>query len=155
MASGLSAVMEVVWSAARQELWALCDNTCGGAAAVLRPSEGAFALSVIVEPPPEMASLNNEGFALGPSCADGTLAAIWSDDGASAGHVLREATLSCAAIASTGTSPATPPSTIERRPNEESPHENRSAAFFVGLALALGIAFAIATALVRRRRMRL
>ena len=153
MASGLSAVMEVVWSAARQELWALCDNTCGGAAAVLRPSEGAFALSVIVEPPPEMASLNNEGFALGPSCADGTLAAIWCDDGASAGHVLREATLSCAAIASTGTSPAAP-STIERRPSEVSPREDRSAAFLVGLVLALGIAFASAIALVRHRRAR-
>ena len=152
MASGLSAVMEVVWSAARQELWALCDNTCGGAAAVLRPSGGAFALSVIVEPPPEIASLNNEGFALGPNCADGTMAAIWADDGASAGHVLREATLSCAAIASTGTSPAAPPSTIESRPNEESPGEDRSAVFFVGLVLALALAAASATALVRRRR---
>ena len=119
MPSGLDAVMEVVWSATRQELWTLCDNTCGGMAAVLRPSGGSFAPAVIVEPPPEMASLNNEGFALGSSCADGTMAAIWADDGASAGHVIREATLDCAAIATTGTVPVTQPP-IANRPAQDS-----------------------------------
>jgi hypothetical protein len=160
--SGLNAVMEVVWSAARQELWAVCDNTCGGVAAVLRPTGGSFAPAVIVEPPKGMASLNNEGFALGPSCVDGTMAAIWADDGASAGHVLREATLGCAAIAVTGTVPATQPSSTqpstpqpsgESRESEDRSREDRSVAVFVGLAVALAIA-AAATVLVRRTRVR-
>jgi hypothetical protein len=155
--SGLTAVMEVVWSAARQELWAVCDNTCGGVAAVLRPSGGSFVTSAIVQPPQGMASLNNEGFALGPSCVDGTMAAIWADDGASAGHVLREATLGCGAIAVTGTAPVTQPSSTppssESRASEDPPREDRSSTVFVGLAVALAIA-AAATVLVRRTRVR-
>ena len=158
MPSGLSTVMEVVWSAARQELWAVCDNTCGGVAAVLRPSDGSFVPSVIVQPPQGMASLNNEGFALGPSCAEGTMAVIWADDGASDGHVLRESTLGCAAIASTATTavaqPSTTPPPIESRPSEDPPSEDRSVVVFVGLAIALVIAAAAATALVRRRARR-
>ncbi|MEO8693569.1 MAG: esterase-like activity of phytase family protein [Acidimicrobiales bacterium] len=157
MTSGLDAVMEVVWSAARQELWALCDNNCGGVAAVLRPADGAFVLSVIVEPPPGMAALNNEGFALGPNCTDGAMTAIWSDDGASDGHVLREATLGCAAIATTATVPVTQPSTasrpIERGANEGPPGEDRSLAE-VGVVLALVIAAASAFLLARRTRVR-
>ena len=153
MPSGLDAVMEVVWSNTRQELWALCDNSCGGVAAVLRPLGGSFAPAVIVEPPPGMASLNNEGFALGSSCADGTMAAIWSDDGASAGHVLREATLGCGAIASTGTAPVAQPST-QGRPSEETPREDRPSAVVVGLGFALAIAAVSAIVLVRRTRAR-
>ena len=155
--SGLNAVMEVVWSAARQELWAVCDNTCGGVAAVLRPSGGSFVPSVIVEPPQGMASLNNEGFALGPSCIDGTMAAIWADDGASAGHVLREATLGCAAITVTGTVPATQPSSTQpsttQPSSEDRPRGDRLPTVLVGLAVALAIA-AAATVLVRRTRVR-
>ena len=158
MPSGLSAVMEVVWSATRQELWALCDNSCGGLAAVLRPSGGSFVLSVIVQPPHGMASLNNEGFALEPSCTNDTMAVIWADDGASDGHVLREATLGCTAIASTGTAPVTQPSStqpsIESRPSQDPPSDDRSFAVFVGVAVALAIAAAAATALVRRTRAR-
>jgi hypothetical protein len=157
MPSGLNAVMEVVWSAARQELWAVCDNTCGGVAAVLRPSGGTFVPSVIVEPPPGMAALNNEGFALGPSCVDGTMAAIWADDGASDGHVLREASLGCAAIAITGPAPVTQPPSMppssESHPSGDAPREGRSSAVFGGLAVALAIA-AAATVLVRRSRVR-
>ena len=130
MPSGLDAVMEVVWSTARRGLWALCDNTCGGSAAVLRPSAGSFVLSVIVEPPPGMASLNNEGFALGPSCVDDKMAAIWADDAASAGHVLREATLGCAAIASGVTAPERP--AIASRATGAT----RAFATFVGVAFA-------------------
>jgi len=156
MASGLNAVMEVVWSTARQELWALCDNNCGGVAAVLRPSDGSFAASVIVQPPPGMASLNNEGFALGPSCTDGTMTAIWADDGASDSHVLREATLGCAAIAATPTAPVAQPS-ITSRPaaspaSEDPPNEDRSFGVVVGVGLALLIAAASAFAVTRQRR---
>lgn len=163
MPSGLSAVMEVAWSAARQELWALCDNSCGGVAAVLRPSGGSFVVSVIVQPPPGMASLNNEGFAIGSTCTDDAMIAIWADDSASDGHVLREATLGCAAIATTGTVPVAPPSStqpsIERGPKERSASEDpasedRSSAVLVGLAVALAIVAAAAIALNRRWRAR-
>jgi len=158
MPSGLSAVMEVVWSAARQELWVLCDNTCGGVAAVLRLSGGSFVVSVIVQPPPGMASLNNEGFALGATCTDDTMAAIWADDGASDGHVLREATLGCATIASTGTAPVAPPSStqpsIESGASEDPPSEDRSSAVLVGVAVALAVSAAAATVLVRHTRAR-
>ncbi|MEO5838303.1 MAG: esterase-like activity of phytase family protein [Acidimicrobiales bacterium] len=159
MPSGLSTVMEVVWSPARQELWAICDNTCDGVAAVLRPSDGTFALSVIVQPPPGMASLNNEGFAFGPSCADNTMTAVWADDGAAGGHVIREATLSCTAIAIAGaaTAPTTlpPPSTkpfVENRPNDSPSNNDRSLAVLVGLAVVLTVGLTAAIALLRRTR---
>ena len=161
MPSGLNAVMDVVWSAARQELWVVCDNTCGGSAAVFRPSAGSLVLSLIVQPPQGMASLNNEGFALGPSCAEGAMAAIWADDSASAGHVLRETTLDCSASASIGTPPIALPSSqpsVASRPSEDPPSEDppsdRSLVVVVGLGLTLAIAAAAVTALVRRTRFR-
>jgi hypothetical protein len=104
-----------------------------------------------------MASLNNEGFALGPSCAEGTMTAIWADDGASAGHVLREATLGCTAIAVTGTVPVRSRRARCRRARSRrstDPHAKTvRSAVLVGLAVALAIA-AAATVLVRRTRVR-
>ncbi len=92
--SGLDAVMEVVWLPDRRELWALCDSACDGRAAVFRLAAGTLELVRYADPPADLASLNNEGFALS-TCTAGTATAVWSDDAASGGHALREAALPC------------------------------------------------------------
>ena len=101
--TGLRAVMEVVWSPVRGELWAQCDNGCDGRAAVMRPTGGSFVTETIVEPPAGLARLNLEGFALGRTCSGGTMTAVWSDDSATDGHALRQSTVSCATPAVGGT----------------------------------------------------
>jgi hypothetical protein len=94
-ASGLASIMDLSWNSARQELWATCDNHCNGNAAVLRAGDGAFEVKAVVHPPAGMDALNNEGFAIMPTCTNGTMAAVWSDDGATGGTSLREAELPC------------------------------------------------------------
>jgi Esterase-like activity of phytase len=99
VATGLDSTMDVSWSAARQELWAVCDSHCQGRAAVLRAGDGAFEVAAIVRPPAGMESLNNEGFAILPTCENDSMLALWSDDSATGGTALREAPLSCGPVA--------------------------------------------------------
>jgi hypothetical protein len=94
-ASGLASIMDLSWSSARQELWATCDSHCNGNAAVLHPADGAFQIGAVVQPPAGMDALNDEGFAIGPSCTNGSMLAVWSDDSATGGTSLREAALPC------------------------------------------------------------
>ena len=154
MASGLDALMEVTWHAERRELWALCDNTCGGRAAVFAPGPDGFALVAIVAPPDGMSSLNNEGFAMTARCVEGAMLAVWSDDGASDNHVLREAGIPCAAIASSAVAgPAPPPPPATRQPAAGESHDDRrgSGAAWVSGALAIVILALAATVIIRRR----
>jgi hypothetical protein len=156
MASGLQTVMEVVWHDERRELWALCDDGCGGRAAVWKPAAGAFELVAIIEPPSGMASLNNEGFALSPRCVDNVLIALWSDDGATNRHALREADLPCSgfgggeAVSTTRptTTVASPPADAARSSNGRG---SRTSALVVA-GIATVVVTAIGIALVRRRR---
>lgn len=96
--TGLDAVMEVSWSPERQELWALCDDACDGRAAVFAFGTGAFTPAAHVDPPNGMGGFNDEGFAVLPACIGGSTIAVWSDDGASNGHALREAPVRCTSV---------------------------------------------------------
>ena len=98
-ATGLDAIMDLSWNSTRQELWATCDSHCKGQAAVLRASDGTFQVVAIVRPPTGMDGLNDEGFAIVPTCTNGTMLAVWSDDSATGGTSLREAPLPCDPIA--------------------------------------------------------
>jgi hypothetical protein len=155
MASGLPAVMEVAWHAERRELWALCDNTCDGRAAVWTPAPGGFVLGAIVAPPASMSSLNNEGFAISPRCVEGTMLAVWSDDGATDSHVLREASIPCAAIAATSGEPSATLPAATRQPTAavsgETTRSSRTALAFSVVAVTV-VALVAAAALHRRRR---
>ena len=157
MPSGLGALMDVAWHAERRELWAVCDNTCDGRAAVWKPATGAFELAAFVLPPPGMASLNNEGFTLSARCVDGAMLAVWSDDSATGGHVLREASLPCTAITSAAVATTTPPSTtqaVTREPPAERAVDDRG--WRAGLAAAAGVVVVVAAgaAVAFRRRWR-
>jgi len=95
--TGLASVMEVHWHDETGELWALCDDNCDGTATVLRPAGTGYAVAAVLQPPSGSASLNDEGFVrLG--CRDGRSAVVWSDDGATGGHTLRESALPCGAV---------------------------------------------------------
>lgn len=97
VSSGLDAVMEVVWLPDRQELWALCDNTCAGRFAIFGFAGGGLVLQRYADPPLELTRLNNEGFAMVPGCDAATAVAVWSDDAATDGHALREVPVPCQA----------------------------------------------------------
>jgi Esterase-like activity of phytase len=102
VATGLDAIMDLSWNGARGELWATCDNHCSGQAAVLNPGEGAFQVGAIVRPPAGMDAINDEGFAILPTCTDGAMVAVWSDDSATGGTSLREAALPCDPLVAVG-----------------------------------------------------
>jgi hypothetical protein len=103
--TGLDAIMDLSWNSARGELWATCDNHCKGQAAVLRPGDGTFNVAAIVRPPAGMETNNDEGFAIVPTCTDGSMIAVWSDDSATGGTSLREAALPCSPIAAAVSTP--------------------------------------------------
>jgi hypothetical protein len=96
--SGLPSVMELHWSAEHQELLAVCDDTCGGVSALVRPRDGAFEVFALVQSPSGSAALNDEGFARLP-CDGATASVVWADDEATGGHVVRESVLPCAPLA--------------------------------------------------------
>lgn len=108
--SGLDRVMEVVWSAERQELWALCDNGCNGHAAVFRGNGAGFELTAEVKPPKGMADLNDEGFAFLP-CTDGANTVVWADDLATDDHALRTSSLPCGRVTGATAPPTLAPTT--------------------------------------------
>lgn len=157
MPSGLSAVMDLTWSPARQELWAVCDNTCGGAAAVFRLANGGFEPTAVVQPPDGMANLNNEGFAVAPTCSSGSLAVLWSDDGATGGKALRAATLPCAGFAAATPTPTTTAAPITTRAGEAQPRAAEGGSSATGLLIAVAVLALGAigsTVAIRRKRAR-
>lgn len=94
--SGLPFSMDVAYDADREQLWTLCDDTCGGVHNVLEVDEdGDFAVTASYNRPAGMPDLNNEGMAIAPlsTAVDGTVAVIWADDGDTDGYSLRAGTL--------------------------------------------------------------
>jgi hypothetical protein len=102
--SGFAGVMALEFDRELELLWALCDNTCNGRAAVLEidthPSSataGHFLVTRLFERPTGMANLNNEGFVMAPQaeCVANRKPAYWSDDGGTDGHAIRAGSMDC------------------------------------------------------------
>ncbi len=99
----MSTVTELVYDPERSELWAECDNNCGGRTSHLYvetapgPDQGNFVVDVQRERPTGMANLNNEGFAVSSrtECVGGVKPVFWADDGNTGGNTLRAGTLNC------------------------------------------------------------
>jgi hypothetical protein len=103
-ASGFPAVMELTFDTELGQLWAICDDTCGGRSAVLQvdtragaPARGRFAVARRFERPSGLPNLNNEGFTLAPlaECAGGRRPALWADDAETGGVALRSGSVTC------------------------------------------------------------
>lgn len=99
-------VMDVQYDADAQRIWAVCDNTCGVTATVLKVSAtGSIVPDVAYSKPAGLPNNNIEGFAIAPSstCVAGTKEVVWSDDGiygagpgtASEGHALYNGRVNC------------------------------------------------------------
>nr|WP_227467117.1 lamin tail domain-containing protein [Nocardioides lijunqiniae] len=102
--SGFPFAMDVAYDADRQQLWALCDDSCGGVHHVLKVDGGGdFAVTASYHRPAGMPNLNNEGMAIAPfsSATDGSVEVIWADDGDTDGYSLRAGTLPGEAAPST------------------------------------------------------
>lgn len=96
ISSGFSAVMELEFDAATGHLWAVCDNSCDGQTKTLDlNAQGKFAVSGTYNRPSGMSNLNNEGFAISPTCSGGHQTVLWSDDDNTSKHALRAGTLNC------------------------------------------------------------
>lgn len=94
--SGFPAIMDLEYEPSTGHLWAECDNTCKGRTSTLDVnSKGAFAATAQYDRPSGMANYNNEGFAISPTCTNGSKQVVWSDDGNDDNHALRTGTLSC------------------------------------------------------------
>ena len=91
LASGFPFSMDVSWDADRQLLWALCDDSCGGAYNTLELVDGEFTVAGSYARPAGMPNLNNEGLAIAPfSESDGDYQeVVFADDGDTDGHSLR------------------------------------------------------------------
>jgi Esterase-like activity of phytase len=163
-ASGLAAIMDLSWSSARQELWATCDSHCNGNAAVLHPADGAFQVVAVVHPPAGMDALNDEGFAIVPTCTNGSMLAVWSDDSATGGTSLHEAALPCdplgvavknpTATSTTATSTTATSTTAPAAPTAvagTTSSSDRSVAY-VGVGAVAAVGAAAVLAFRRRRR---
>lgn len=102
VSSGMTGVMDLHFDAETGELWAVCDDTCGGASTLLRieASSHRFVPTQTLARPAGMPNLNNEGFALVPlsECVAGQRAVFWSDDSETDGHALRSGRLSCPSL---------------------------------------------------------
>ena len=129
----LSTVTDLVYDPERSELWAECDNNCGGRTAHLYvetaagTDQGNFVVDVVRNRPTGMANLNNEGFAVSArtECVGGVKPVFWADDGNTGGNTLRAGTLNCTA----GTGP-----TISGAPSSSKP---KTAAGWYGAAVTV------------------
>ena len=97
--SGFPYAMDVTYDADRKALWALCDDTCGGAYNLMRVVGGDFAIEHSYARPAGMPNLNNEGMAISraSTCTNGLQHVVWTDDGDTDGFSLRAGTLTCPA----------------------------------------------------------
>jgi hypothetical protein len=98
IASSFSGVMDLHFDQELHNLWAVCDDTCLGQSAVLRPEAGVFAVTHVFDRPSGIPNLNNEGFAVTPliECVGDFRPAFWSDDAETGGHAIRRGALTCA-----------------------------------------------------------
>ncbi|WP_405057323.1 hypothetical protein OG474_31920 [Kribbella sp. NBC_01505] len=94
--SGFAEVMDLEFDAATGRLWAACDDGCQGRTTTLEVNtDGKFAPTATYNRPSGMGNLNNEGFAISPTCTSGTKTVLWSDDDNTSNHALRRGTLPC------------------------------------------------------------
>ncbi|RLK58947.1 lamin tail domain-containing protein [Actinokineospora cianjurensis] len=96
ISSGLAGVMELQWDPAATRLWVVCDDTCDGEHRTFRVnSSGVFATTAVYDRPSGMSNLNNEGFAISPTCTAGSKPVYWADDSNTSSHALRRGTINC------------------------------------------------------------
>ncbi|WP_254409744.1 discoidin domain-containing protein [Streptomyces sp. AC495_CC817] len=93
--SGFDTVMELEYEPSTRTLWSVCDDSCDGEVVALTIASGAFVESARHDRPAGMPNLNNEGFALAPSCVGGSRYAVWADDGDTDDHALRAGSMTC------------------------------------------------------------
>ncbi|GAB3615939.1 hypothetical protein GCM10027416_04960 [Okibacterium endophyticum] len=113
--SGFPGVMELEYNGSTNALWVVCDDTCDGRSAVFEiagggENAGSFTRVSVFERPADMPNLNNEGLAIAPDvqCVDGVKPVVWSDDGQTEGHALRQGTIACTADGEQPTEPESP-----------------------------------------------
>ncbi len=119
LATGLAVAAEVTFEPTTGELWAACDDACGGQIAVFEiAQDGAFdgkwRITHVYENPVGMAdTIANEGFAFADQglCVN-DLKPVWyaDDNGTNAGdgHALREASIGCVSDEVPPTEPVAP-----------------------------------------------
>ncbi|MCR1781951.1 lamin tail domain-containing protein [Nocardioides carbamazepini] len=90
--SGFPFAMDTAFDADRQGLWAVCDDSCGGVANLLKVEGGDFVVKHSLARPAGMANLNNEGMAIKPlrTAVDNKVEVVWTDDGDTDGFSLRQ-----------------------------------------------------------------
>jgi len=138
IASGFPAVMDLHFDRDLGDLWAACDDTCGGRTAVLRinPTTKQFAVSAVFDRPAGMPNINNEGFTIASAseCVANRKPVYWADDSETGGHSIRTGNLPCDTVVA-------PPADVPE---------------FPAAALATATAFVLlgAWSLTRRRRLR-
>ena len=100
-------VMSVQFDRELGQLWAVCDDTCGGLSNIYvidvtpaSPTLGRMKLTHTFARPSTMPNINNEGFAFAPqsACVGGKKPAFWSDDSQTGGNAIRRASIPCVAF---------------------------------------------------------
>ena len=99
-----SGVMAVSFDRELGQLWATCDDTCGGLSNIYvidqtpaSPTRGQLKLTHILARPSTLPNVNNEGFTFAPqsACTGGYKPAFWADDNATGGFSIRRAAIPC------------------------------------------------------------
>jgi len=99
-----SGVMALSYDRELTQLWATCDDTCGGLSDIFiidatpgSPTLGQLKLTHVYARPSTMPNINNEGFTFAPqaACVAGFKPVFWSDDNATGGNSLRSAMIPC------------------------------------------------------------
>jgi hypothetical protein len=104
IASGFPSIMDLSFDRETNNLWAVCDNTCGGKSSVLQidtsassPTRGRFRIRRAFDRASTLPDSNNEGFGIAPEaeCSGGQKPVFWADDSEFGGHWLRRDTIPC------------------------------------------------------------
>lgn len=99
-----SGVMALQFDLELGQLWAVCDDTCGGLSNIYvidvaagSATLGRMKLSHVFGRAPSMPNINNEGFTISPQsmCVNGMKPAFWSDDSSTGGNAIRRASIPC------------------------------------------------------------
>ena len=99
-----SGVMALQYDRELGQLWATCDNSCGGLSDIFVVDQtpgsatlGQLKLTHIFARPSNLPDTNNEGFTFAPqsACVGGFKPAFWADDNALSGHSIRRAMIPC------------------------------------------------------------
>ena len=107
---GLTGVMALDYDTVLGALWAVCDDGCGTASALITLNGTADPTIVHFARPADLPDVNNEGFATAPTAitADGDRAAWWFADGFSS-NAMHLGTLPGVTLPPTGPTPAPVP----------------------------------------------